>query len=222
MEGQLCVLLYSKYSQYSKRFTEMLNQASVDFTAICGLNSLCIDNDKIRNQITKSAKIEITVVPCILIVFPDGGVEKYEGANAFKWADEIISKHAPPQPPQQQPLQPSYDSDNSKIQITKKRKTKKKPEITLIDELDSEDGEDGEDGEQILNRPLVGIRGGAGNYENGEFGEPEMPNRTVTRGIKATTEPTTSGKETLMTTAMAMQKSREQLDSKTQPVGSSL
>jgi len=41
-----------------------------------------------------------------LILYNDGGVEKYEGDDAFKWVEEIISKLNPSLPHLQQPVPP--------------------------------------------------------------------------------------------------------------------
>lgn len=92
MNQQLSVLLYSQYSPNSKRFLDMIKNAPIDFAASIGLSSLCIDNTDVRERILKSKNIEIVSVPCVLIIYPDGGVEKYDGSNAFKWAEEVIQQ----------------------------------------------------------------------------------------------------------------------------------
>ena len=50
---------------------------------------------------------DVSTVPCILIIFPDGGVEKYEGPHAFRWVEEMASRFAPPPPPVQRRPPPS-------------------------------------------------------------------------------------------------------------------
>jgi hypothetical protein len=90
-----CVLLlYSKYSENSTRFLELLKARPINF-----LRALCIDNEKIRRRILSSKNINVNCVPCILIYFPTGVVEKYDGENAFSWAQNIIQKMYPPPPP---------------------------------------------------------------------------------------------------------------------------
>lgn len=107
MEPQLSVLLYSKYSPMSKKLTVFMQESQVDFTREVSLQTLCIDNEKIREKIQKNEQLDITSVPCILVIFPDGGIEKYDGAHAFEWIEQIITKFAPPPPPQPvQPVQP--------------------------------------------------------------------------------------------------------------------
>jgi hypothetical protein len=100
MEPQLTVLLYSKYSALSKSLMDMIQTSGVDFTNQFGLQSLCIDNEKIRKRIIANKHIQVTSVPCLLVIFPDGGIEKYDGGHAFEWVEGILRKFAPPQPTQ--------------------------------------------------------------------------------------------------------------------------
>ena len=96
MEPQLSVLLYSKYSSSSKRLMNIMNTSNVDFTNKFALQTLCIDNEQIRNRVIKNKQIEITTVPCILLTFPDGGVEKYDGIYVFEWVEGIIRQFTKP------------------------------------------------------------------------------------------------------------------------------
>jgi hypothetical protein len=89
------VLLYSQYSSHCKNLIDLVQKYSIDF----GLTNICIDNEKIRNQIMSSKKITIECVPCILIYFADGVVEKYDGSNAFRYIEDLITKSLPPPPP---------------------------------------------------------------------------------------------------------------------------
>ena len=101
MESQLSVLLYSKYSSLSKKLMNIIQTSGVDFTAKFSLQPLCIDNEKIRTRVIQNTNIEVTTVPCLLIIFPDGGIEKYDGAHIFEWVEGIIRQSAPPPPPPQ-------------------------------------------------------------------------------------------------------------------------
>ncbi len=51
--------------------------------------NICVDNPIVRNQILSDTKFGIQSVPCILIVYPEGAAEKYEGDDAF----ELVNKH---------------------------------------------------------------------------------------------------------------------------------
>lgn len=78
-----------------------------------GLQEVCIDNNDFHERLKKSNKIEVGYVPCLLIVYPNGGIEKYEASHAFKWFEDVLNRLSPPppsvQPPtRQQPQQPQY------------------------------------------------------------------------------------------------------------------
>jgi len=53
---------------------------------------LCIDNELVRKRIINSKKINISFVPSILVIYEDGGVEKYENNDAFVWVNEVIQR----------------------------------------------------------------------------------------------------------------------------------
>lgn len=220
MEKQLSVLLYSKYSPNSKRLLELIKEVPYDFLTKANINLFCIDNHEIRKRVIKSTKLEINIVPCILNVYSDGGVEKYDGENAFKWIEEIMRQLNPGPSPEQQELlrqQELIQKQQEELMRQKenqKNKPKDKDTLTSIEELESESEEE----IPIQNRPKAVIRSDAGNYNSkGDFGEIEEPNRNVTRGIKKSIEPVAKGD--LMTAALEMQKSRELEDSKTKKVG---
>lgn len=82
------VLVYSKYSDSCKNVFAMIEQSGVDFTP---LKLLCIDNDKVRERISKNQKLQIKYVPCILSIFNNGLIEKYEGPNCVDWLRSIIT-----------------------------------------------------------------------------------------------------------------------------------
>lgn len=98
MEPHLSVLLYSKYSASSKKLMDLMRMSQIDFTTMFSLQSLCIDNEQIREKILKNEQINVTSVPCILVIYPDGGIEKYDGMHAFEWVEQIIQKVNPPMP----------------------------------------------------------------------------------------------------------------------------
>jgi len=133
---RLCVLLYSKYSPMSNKLISILSSCQLDLKVLVGLSTVCIDNKEIRKQILqKNNKIEILSVPCILIVYHTGEVEKYEGESAFEWIEETINKYMPqpelepqiqhepqpqPQPqPQRQPQPQSQRQTHTRKQVQK-------------------------------------------------------------------------------------------------------
>jgi hypothetical protein len=98
-----------------------IQTSGVDFAAKLSLQTLCIDNEGIRNRILKNQQIQVTTVPCLLLIFPDGGIEKYDGAHVFEWVEGIIRQHAPPplQPPR--PQEPSEEMGQWLIQQTREK-----------------------------------------------------------------------------------------------------
>ncbi len=105
MEPQYSILLYSKYSKVSQSLIQMIDNSGINFQAVLQLTPLCIDNEKVRERILSNRQIEIDYVPCILIIFPNGNVEKYDGQQAFMYINNIITQLKPPEPPQ--PPRPS-------------------------------------------------------------------------------------------------------------------
>ena len=85
----LSVFLYSKYSPKCK---ELVNFISGKIET---LQYLCVDNKNIRKKVLNDKKFNVNNVPCILIFFDNGTVEKYEGVNAFKWCEQIVQQNEP-------------------------------------------------------------------------------------------------------------------------------
>ena len=92
MTFNLCVLLYSKYSSSSKKLMEYIKVSQIDFTSAIGLQTLCVDNEEIRKKIISNTLIGITCVPCLLLIYKDGGIEKYEGTNLFNWFEDVVKQ----------------------------------------------------------------------------------------------------------------------------------
>ena len=142
----------------------------------------------------------------------------------------------PPHMPQQMP--PQFPP-----QMSKPKKSKKPKEdfsnLTSIEELETEEDEDEEEivlkkpkknkNKNVEQQPAIGfknkpvsVRSGPGNYElsddYGEFSEERQVNANINKAIKQTDN--IGGKKSdLMSSALAMQKSREIEDSKTPTIG---
>ena len=149
------ILLYSKYSPFSKKIMDLIQKSAVDFGNLYSLKLLCVDNENVRNYIANNKKIPIEFVPTVLVIFPDGIVEKYEGSNALNWAESIISRHAPTLPPPSAMPQtrlrdiegdeeaPPQDRRPSKIRPKTKPKPAKKrkpPPAPAVDEDEEDQG----------------------------------------------------------------------------------
>ena len=92
MSIKFTILLYSKYSKFSTNIISTVNQYQSIFVENFNMKTLCIDNENIRKRVLNSKKISITCVPSILVIYEDGGVEKYENNDAFNWVEEIIKR----------------------------------------------------------------------------------------------------------------------------------
>lgn len=140
MEHQLCVLLYSKYSPLSKQLMSALESSPVNLTTTVGLQTVCIDNEEIREQIYKSNKVDISTVPCVMIIYGSGGVEKYEGDRAFQWIEETVRKHMP-SPPVQMPMPQPQLKPQPQATPRRKKPRRKEPEPYYENEFESSEDE---------------------------------------------------------------------------------
>ena len=199
MNRQLCTLLYSKYSQSSKRLCDKIQNSQVNIP----IRFVCIDHKDIRKRIQMASNIKITSVPTILVVYDSGTVEKYDGGKASEWVDQEISSllpPPPPPPPEPEP-EPEPESDSEPEPEPKKSKKSKK-KYTEIASIDS-DAEEEDEEEYNIPKPPVGIRQGAGNYDvSNDFGKTEEKNTVQKSSI--------GGGGDLMAMAQAMQKEREE------------
>lgn len=94
MDNHTNILLYSKFSPASRKIVEM-----TEF--IPNFNLLCIDNKKTRERITKSTKLNIKEVPCIIRVQHDTGyAESFEGERSFQLIKSYMEQLKPKPPVQ--------------------------------------------------------------------------------------------------------------------------
>lgn len=142
------VVLYSKYSPQCRRILQVYDEHSMDYIRL-----ICIDNANIRKRISAS-KLGISTVPCVLLVYPDRKVEKFDGQGVMDWIMQQIRQNTPhsintpvPQPEEteyyqqtapsqpQQP-QPQYTDRTSIDDIeTTPEETKKKSVKELAAEM---------------------------------------------------------------------------------------
>lgn len=203
------VLLYSKYSPNSKILMDTVRTSGIDF-----IFPLCVDNPDVRKRI-KNSRFSISSVPCLLVVYPTGSVEKYEGNTAHSWMDSLLTRlRSPPQKAvsfKQPPVEfeeSDEDSDGgpSPPPLPKKKKARAPPKIkkhksgreqTSINELldISENDEDLDDGPSVF-------------MENLEEIDPEKLGETVKKAVKSPQG------TNLMQAAQQMQKMRETEDTK--------
>jgi hypothetical protein len=202
------IVLFSKYSNASKKFMDTINNGNLNMN----FNYLCVDNKDIKSRIISSTDIDIKNVPCLLIINEKtGSIDKYEGQDSFIWVNDIIQqrqkkifeeqiKQQQQQMQQQMILQKKEiqqkladrDIDESLKPIKKIKSSKKK---TLIDDID-ESLED----ESILN-------------DNEEFEsidtEIKLESSYRDYGGSSGKKAENKKRENLLSTAMQMQKLRE-------------
>jgi hypothetical protein len=76
------------YSDYSKGCNQIRQLITSNYDKFIEYQS--IDNPIIRKKIIKSGKIKN--VPCFIIMYTNGRVEKYEGNDAFEWFINVDTK----------------------------------------------------------------------------------------------------------------------------------
>jgi hypothetical protein len=77
-------LLYSKYSGVCKNFTDTIKQFNLQFFQFINIDS------KANRALLK--KVNITKLPCIIVMYNTGEKEVLEGRNAYVWFDKLLQK----------------------------------------------------------------------------------------------------------------------------------
>ena len=231
------IILYSKFSPYSQNLIKYIQKYKF---IINNFNFVCIDNKQIRDKINNCNKINISKIPCLIIIFEkEGGVEIYEGPIAFDKIKNIIEEEYSiefKQQEQQEMLQKQeteqklqQKKEESKQKLQKKSVKKQQINKTNIEDLKEDESYDEEDESyeekennkqpSIKKRPAV-LRSNEGEYDlEDNFGDDVYEqNRESHTGIKHNNEDGTSSN--IMSLAMEMQKNRERdnppIDPKTQ------
>ena len=222
MEPQFSVLLYSKYSNYSNQLMDLIKRSGVDFTGFIS-QFLCVDNSQIRQRIVKNKDIDISSVPCLLIVYPNGGVEKYDGSSVFDWANQIIQRFKKSLPPDVKSEQKSVKQENKKHRRNRIKTPPSSPEIeedeaegvlrdvTAISDLPSDEEDDRIADRYRARKPVKTIRSDSGNYtRSDELFEGKTPDmrRAKKSAVRMNIKAPKKGVD-IMTKARAMEKSRE-------------
>lgn len=227
----MILLIHSVQSTACKKFIENLAHFPPDIE----IKTLSVDSKKIRDRVKAESKIPITSVPCILIYYPDGNVEKYEGQDAFNWQNEILAKlqekadaeaeekaraqaHAEAQAQAKadaeammRALEEEDDDEEEYIPPPSKRKSKKKKKKkaaskTVTMITDLESDEEEEEYVPQSMKKTRMTRSDVGNYELEEFEDDGGEvMRNVGRGVKKSSEK----KDDILSIAQAMQKDRE-------------
>jgi hypothetical protein len=84
------IVLYSKYSSQCNDIIRLYNPNRNKHIQL-----VCIDNIQIREQILHSTHLNVKTVPCVLFVYPDKRIEKFEGSNVKQWIIQQITEGLP-------------------------------------------------------------------------------------------------------------------------------
>lgn len=209
------ILLYSKFSPNCKRFMDMIRDNNLSF-----IFPLCIDNQKVREMVLKSV-YKIQNVPCLLVTYASGGVEKYEGQSAFSWTEDLVQKMTPPIPESQHQPQPQNPrlseeiiEEANELHPPRARKHPPHPQqsnkkgVTSVDDLISLDDEE----EEAHPRdPLNGLAPRISNPKmnigepiDEDFEDPQKIDEKVKKAVK-----NANGGSSIMARAQEMQKIRD-------------
>lgn len=90
MNAELILLIYSKYSNVCKQILQSLQVKPLQF-----IQTLCIDNKSNREKVLSTSKLDIKVVPTILVLLENGTVEKYDGIHALNWIEQAQEHFLP-------------------------------------------------------------------------------------------------------------------------------
>jgi hypothetical protein len=125
------VVLYSQNSQKSKELLSMLSSRNY---SLQNITPVCIDDPKIRERVLSSRNIRITVVPTVLILYFDGGVEQYDGSMAFSFLESSLVKNSKEE-------EEEDDEEEQVIVKPSKSKHKKKRRPAAVEETLAKHGE---------------------------------------------------------------------------------
>jgi hypothetical protein len=92
------IFIYSKFCSYCRDIQNLM-------AGIIETRNVCIDNSKIREEVLKDRTLNIQTVPCIIVVYPEGKAEKYEGNDAFELVEKQRSQFLMLQQQEQQKIQ---------------------------------------------------------------------------------------------------------------------
>jgi len=85
------------YSKYSNKCQEVLNVIrDVEY-----IEKVCVDSPQMREFILNANNIRVTVVPCVLVIYASGDIEKYDNHSLTLWLQEMIRVNSPPEEQQQ-------------------------------------------------------------------------------------------------------------------------
>jgi hypothetical protein len=135
MSSFTSAILYSKYSINSVNLVNTIKNSNIDISMIC------IDNEKIRKRIMNSKNITVTEVPCILNIYQDGSIEKYEGETCFEYVDSMISQlnQSAQSTQQNQQLSQQYQQQSQNDQSNQSNQSNQDSKVSQSDDVSSDE-----------------------------------------------------------------------------------
>lgn len=80
------LLFYSKYSEKCRDAMSVLQDVEY-------IEKVCIDTEAVRKSITNSTNLQIQYVPCLLVIYANGQVEKLDGHQFSDWLQAMIREN---------------------------------------------------------------------------------------------------------------------------------
>lgn len=143
MQPEYLIVLFSKYSSVCQSLLELYDEQSMNT-----IKFVCIDHSSIRKRVLEDKILQIKQVPCVLFVYPQNRIEKFEGANVTKWLSEKLLQLQPqsatqqfvqPQPQSFVPKQPSPPIVQQQQKTTEEVD---EPSVTSIEDLTGEEDDE--------------------------------------------------------------------------------
>jgi len=76
------------YSKYYPNIDILLNiVSSIDY-----IHTICVDNERVREVITRSSLLKEKKIPCFVVIFPDRSVHQYYDEDMSTFVESLIAK----------------------------------------------------------------------------------------------------------------------------------
>lgn len=86
MNRELCVLVYSEFSQASRQLIEYIQSLPYDLAAVTGMSLFAADSQEARDKLDS---LSINTVPCIFIKYFDGKTTLYTDNDVYAFISAI-------------------------------------------------------------------------------------------------------------------------------------
>lgn len=131
MEPEFLIILYSKYSPQCQKILQVYNENYMDYIKL-----ICVDNSCYRQKILNSKSLNIKTVPCVLLMYTNDKIEKFEGKGVTEWILKQISNNLPQD---KTPIELGEKQNNSSAENNENKFQTDIESLTLIDAPKAED-----------------------------------------------------------------------------------